>query len=149
MTSKIDDQVKKFIEKNREEIQDNWHSFEDNLIALAVQILRIDEKESLLHIPLDDKPTAYRIYKKIMEIGYPLLDHLKIHQTKDRVSLVSEPYNFHISDIEKLLKICKKEDIEFSINGYSHHYPGRCLRIYFYEKEKNKIAPKPAPEEYS
>jgi len=46
MTSKIDDQVKKFIEKNREEIQDNWHSFEDNLIALAVQILRIDEKES-------------------------------------------------------------------------------------------------------
>ncbi len=43
--------------------------------------------------------------------------------------VINEPYNIHMSDVKKLIKYCEENDLSFTIDGDSAHFPGGCFRI--------------------
>ena len=53
--------------------------------------------------------------------------------------VVSEPYNLCMDDIAKLIRFCELNNLTFTIDGDSAHFPGRCFRILISKKDtKNK-----------
>jgi len=129
------DEVWAFIRKNTKEIEDAEQQFGNYLLAIATTIFRQYENQKPLDLPLDSIPIVWEIYKKVSKVGYSIIDHCKVHKNEDAYFLISEPYNFSMEQMKELLNVCDLENIKFSINGYSHHYPGRCLRIYFFKEE--------------
>lgn len=62
-------------------------------------------------------------------------DHWKIDDNGD---LISEPYSVNYADLKKLIKRCDEVGVEFFITGNSQHYPGKTLKIHFYQKVATK-----------
>lgn len=62
-------------------------------------------------------------------------DHWKIDDNGD---LISEPYSVNYDDLKKLIKRCDEVGVEFFITGNSQHYPGKTLKIHFYQKVATK-----------
>ncbi|CAG0965336.1 MAG: hypothetical protein OIN86_00670 [Candidatus Methanoperedens sp.] len=70
-------------------------------------------------------------------LDWPCQDHtkyLKHNEDKD-ICVIFEPYFASIEDLEPLINICKRNNIDLTISGYASHYPGHVLRIILRKKE--------------
>jgi hypothetical protein len=64
-------------------------------------------------------------------IPWPCQDHIKyLKHNKDKdICVIFEPYFASIEQLEPLINICKRNNIDLTISGYASHYPGHVLRI--------------------
>jgi len=60
------------------------------------------------------------------------LDHLKFSGK----TLISEPYGIGRVSVEHLIDFCNRYDLDFIIDGWSLHFPGRCVRIRILPKKE-------------
>ncbi len=60
----------------------------------------------------------------------PCADHIRYLKN----SVISEPYSVCQEEIEKLIKYCKKHNLEFIIDGDAAWFPGRTFRIQIFKK---------------
>ena len=63
------------------------------------------------------------------------MDHVKLeritntYRNETWVALVSEPYSFDDEQAQRLVELCRKYNLEFSIDVYAEHNRGHCLHI--------------------
>ena len=72
---------------------------------------------------------------------YPSLDHVKMIRIKDKIILLSEPYDLQQKDLIEILSFCEQFNLEVHIgsNSYKHirsiHAPNRTAVVWFTKKE--------------
>jgi hypothetical protein len=47
----------------------------------------------------------------------------------DDLILLSEPFSMWMEDFDELVQYCKKNDLDFYVDGFNRHLPGRCFRV--------------------
>jgi len=73
-----------------------------------------------------DDPLTWCFATYLANLEKIKVDHTFYH--KDGY-FVSEPYNMHMGDFERLIHFCKEFNLDFMVVGESRHLPGHTFRV--------------------
>ncbi len=109
----------------------------ENKPLCAVAGYRDKEKQNYGSAPFKNPRWLSKALKNSGHYNPPCYDHGRVRNNDDgSKTVILEPYDATQNEIEELIAFCKENNLYFSIDGLSAHFPGRTIRILIKENKK-------------
>lgn len=128
---KVNDLLLEFKDEERidflEELYYNLGAIMHGLIQEKMSLEGIKEEEG--------EPTFYReLLKELPKGSLRIFDHQRYYGGDE---LIYHPYDGTMEEFEKLINICKKLGLTFTVSGISEYFPGHAFKIVIKKMSEN------------